>query len=354
VSGRVESATRRSCGRVAAALLLAALAGCDRGPPAPRAKLAESSHEFGALWVGEVVRHSFEVKNAGDRPLEFGDVRSTCGCLLHELTTRRVEPGATASIVAELHADKGPGRLVKSLRVGTNDPKLPWIDLTLAADLTTLYELDPLMVDVQDLVLGEPRDLVVELVGRDGTPLVLGTPTCTEKGFSVSTRAATKERCEVVVRFEGEAFPGRRLFHASLPTGHPRVPEATIPIQAVVQTRLLVEPSDRADFGDVARARGGQLEFRVRRRGATPLAADPVAVVELNSTRGRPPVPGVAAQDPDVRARLEPVEPGREWKLVVEVAPGSPGSSLIGRVSVKLDAPFEPPHTLTLTGRIVD
>ena len=322
-----------------------AVVGCSREPrrpPGPRIAIESTTHDFGPLWIGEVVQHTFVVKNEGNILLDLGDVRSTCGCLLHKVSERRIDPGRSAEVVAELHADKAPGPLVKMLRIRTNDADRLWLDLTLTAQLKTLYQVEPALLDVQDLVLGEPRDLVVKVTGTDGTPLRFGTPECKEKGFTVSLRAPSDQGTEVVVRFLGEAFPGRRVFHVSVPTQHPKVPEATLPVQAVVLARLSVEPGDRADFGEVKRAAGGRVEFTVRRRGEAPLTSEPTVLVEEKSS------------EPRVTARLIPVVEGREWKLVAEVAPGSPGGNLVGRISVRLDAPLEPPHTLTLAGRIVD
>ena len=347
-SGRTFEPRRGASGL---ALLLAAAAGCSRETgPAARVAVAPTRHEFGRLWIGEVVRHPFRVANSGDLALKFGDVRSTCGCLLHQISTREVAPGGAAEIVAELHADRGPGRLEKMLRIATNDPGRPWLELVLGAELEVLYEIDPPLLDVQELVLGESAERVVTLTGRDGTELSFGTPVCPEKGFSASVRDATPRRAEIVLRFDGETRPGRRLFRLGVPTGHPRVPEATIAVQAVVHPRLTVEPGDRIDFGDVVRSRGARVEQLVRARGREPLASAPVATVELGPRRPAPPDrPAV-----EVVARVEPVVEGREWRLVVEIAPGSPGEGVIGRVSVRLDAPLEPPQTLTLAGRIVD
>jgi hypothetical protein len=341
----------RGCAAAALAVaLLGAAAGCSRRSAGPHLEIAAATHEFGPLWIGEVVRHAFAVKNSGTQPLEFGEVRSTCGCLLHELSTRSLPPGASTQIVAELHADKGPGRLAKMLRIATNDPQRRWLELALAADLRVLYALEPPMVDAADLVLGEARDVVVKLSCLDGSALTFGTPQCPEKGFSASVRAVATDSAEIVVSFSGESWPGRRLFPVSVPTGHPRVPAATIPVQAVVLPRLKIEPTDRIDFGTVERARGARVELKVSHRGSRPLKTPPEAAVAL----ARPSRFSEPAPAPDVAARIEPLVAGREWRLVVEVAAGSPGSSIVGRLTLRAAAPLEPPQVLTLTGRIVD
>jgi len=347
----------RALGRAAAVapvvvgLLLAAAigTGCARQPPAARLVIDGTRHDFGTLWVGEVKRHSFRVENRGTLPLEFGAVRSTCGCLLHELSARRVEPGQAATLTVELHADRGAGPLEKQLSVETNDFERRTLVLDLSARLETLYKLEPPLLDVGDLVLGEPRDLTVKLTVTDGSELALGPAHCPETSFTASARATSRDSAEIALRFEGDAWPGRRLFRVGLPTGHPRVPEATIPVQAVVLPRLSIEPGDRVDFGSVARARGGEVALRVVARGKAALAA-PTAVVELGGT-AKPDDPSAA---PRVAARIEPIVEGRQWRLVVAVEPGSPGGALIGRVLLRHAAPHEPPHTLTLTGRIVD
>jgi hypothetical protein len=297
--------------------------------------------------MGEVHRRVFRVRNGGDSTLYLGEVRSTCGCLAAAISSKDLEPGATAEITAELHADKGPGRLDKLLRIATNDAARPWIDLELGCDVAVLYELDPPFTDLPDLVLGEARDVEIGARGADGKPVDFAEATRIERGFTASVEKTAPAAARVRLRFTGSAPPGRRLFHVVFPATHLLVRELRIPVQAFVLPRLQLSPGDRIDFGRVTRASGAKVEVLVRSRSREPLAGQPSVIVDLTGGRR-----GDAAGPPPIRVETETIEPGREWKLAVILEKDAELDALVGRLTVRIDAPDEPPQLLALTGTL--
>src|SRR6185295_5142490 len=130
------------------------LAACAKAPPAPRIEAAsdrERRVDLGALWLGEERTHAFALKNGGDAPLTLGEVRSTCGCLIADVSRKDVAVGETRTLPVTFRADKSLGHVEKELRVATNDPALPWFVVTLAADVAALYEFDPPVVEWKGL-----------------------------------------------------------------------------------------------------------------------------------------------------------------------------------------------------------
>jgi hypothetical protein len=72
----------------------------------------EAHHDFGVVDApsGRVeLAHTFHLRNRLDEPIEIVEVRPSCGCLVPELSTRTVEPGATLEIPVTLTL-KGAGR----------------------------------------------------------------------------------------------------------------------------------------------------------------------------------------------------------------------------------------------------
>lgn len=327
-----------------AALVAAPLAGCSRGPPAPRIAAGERRADFGALWIGEERIREFECKNEGDAPLRLGEVRATCGCLLAEVDRSDLAPGAMRRVKVKFSADKGLDRVEKELRVATNDPATPWLVFTLAADVRPLYLFTPPAALMKELVLGEPAAQTIAVALADGGAVRFGAPKVDEPGFTAEPAAAPADAAAaVVIRCDGKARLGTHLFHVVLPSDHPRVAQALIPVEATVHARLDFPEGDRVDFGEIAAARGATLTRRVVRRGAAPLALDhPDAKIVRAGSAAH------ASFDLSWRA----VEAGRAWSLEVVLEPGAAPQTLVGRIDVTLPGTDEPVHSLTLAGRV--
>jgi len=335
--------------RLLPALLLAACDGAPKRPYHPIVFAAEQKQDFGALWIGEVRRREFVVENRGDQLLRLDPVTSNCGCLVAKLDPKEIAPGGKSVVTAEFHADKGPATLAKRISIGTNDPAVEWLTFDLSAETKPLYEFTPPLIDWPGLVLGDPASIDVKVKVADGSKVTYGAPAKLEAGFTAAMKEASADGPTLEVRFEGEARPGRRLIHVVVPTDHPRVPELRVPVQSVVSPRLVAEPAGLLDFGNVARKTGATRQVVIRHRGRAPLTAEPTVTVEAGFGRD-----GQVEAPPAVTATLTATTPGREWRLDAVVAPGAEGSGLVGRLVVRLDAPGEPPLSLTLAGRLHD
>ncbi len=338
---------------LAAAPLVTLRCGPPKPPPHAVAVASGDRRDFGPLWIGEKRQETFTIENRGGRELLLDPVHSSCGCLVARLGKKQLAPGESTEMVAELHADKGPARLDKVISIGTNDPARPWLQFLLSADAKALYEFTPPLIDLPQLVLGEPQSLELPVRVVDGQAVQFGTPQVPAPGFAAQITADSPTTARVTVTFDGTGSSVRRLFHIAIPTDHPRVPQLSIPVQALVHGRLRAEPPDRLDFGVVPRTSGATRTVLLHHRGRTPLTLEPT--VEVQAWPGRKqPGGGVAPADQPaaVTASISTIEPGRTWKLEATVAPGTTGGGLFGRLLVRLDLPDEPALTLSLAGRI--
>lgn len=60
--------------------------------------LKESSFEFGKIKVGDIMTHTFEIKNTGTDTLVIHQVKSSCGCTEAILSKDKIAPGKTAQL----------------------------------------------------------------------------------------------------------------------------------------------------------------------------------------------------------------------------------------------------------------
>ena len=59
---------------------------------------AETSHDFGTVKEGTIVKYSFGFKNTGIKPLLITDVQTTCGCTVPSYDKTPIAPNAEGKI----------------------------------------------------------------------------------------------------------------------------------------------------------------------------------------------------------------------------------------------------------------
>ena len=100
--------------------------------PQPRAQLNESRVELGTVQVGQSVRYTVTLRNAGGARLLVLDLEPTCQCTVPELATRALAPGASVPLVV-VFRPRSPGAKHQQVVVKTNDPINPALVLSLEA-----------------------------------------------------------------------------------------------------------------------------------------------------------------------------------------------------------------------------
>ncbi|MFW6284403.1 MAG: hypothetical protein ACOC1H_03335 [Desulfosalsimonas sp.] len=60
----------------AAVLCMPALVHAKENAARPRAVVENAAHDWGAVYAGEKITHSFVIANQGSQPLEIGSVRT--------------------------------------------------------------------------------------------------------------------------------------------------------------------------------------------------------------------------------------------------------------------------------------
>jgi len=78
-------------------------------------------YDAGTVIKGEVIRAVFIVKNTGEHPLVFGEVRPSCSCTVADKPTEPIQPGASTKIIAKVNtANVSSKEVTKSVTIMTN------------------------------------------------------------------------------------------------------------------------------------------------------------------------------------------------------------------------------------------
>src|SRR5215471_5267863 len=64
----------------------------------PLVQALDPVYDFGRVYNGTTVKHTFRLKNAGTAPLTIGAVRTSCGCTAAQPTKSNLLPGEDSAI----------------------------------------------------------------------------------------------------------------------------------------------------------------------------------------------------------------------------------------------------------------
>lgn len=78
-------------------------------------------YDAGQVVKGEEIRAVFKVKNTGEYPLVFGEVRPSCSCTVAEKPDAPIQPGETQEIIAKVNTAKvSSNTVMKTVTILTN------------------------------------------------------------------------------------------------------------------------------------------------------------------------------------------------------------------------------------------
>jgi len=88
--------------------------------PLPVIEFSDLEHDFGTIAEGNVVEHTFEVKNTGEAPLIIQSAQPSCGCTVPDWTKTPIEPGKSGFVKAKFDSKGKPGMQNKTITVTSN------------------------------------------------------------------------------------------------------------------------------------------------------------------------------------------------------------------------------------------
>src|SRR5689334_139764 len=109
----------------------------------PQIQAIDPVYDFGRVYSGTMVKHTFTLKNAGTAPLTISAVRTSCGCTAARPTKSQILPGEESDIAVsfDTHTDHGPA--TRTITVITNDPTHQQLELTIRGDVKVQVAASP-------------------------------------------------------------------------------------------------------------------------------------------------------------------------------------------------------------------
>ncbi|MEO0292916.1 MAG: DUF1573 domain-containing protein [candidate division WOR-3 bacterium] len=101
----------------------------------PSIKFKVTEINFGKMEQRTQKTHIFKFTNEGDDTLIIEKVRSTCGCTGAILSSPKISPGGSGSVEVTFSSNSYIGEVSKGVKVHSNDPEKPIIELKIKANV---------------------------------------------------------------------------------------------------------------------------------------------------------------------------------------------------------------------------
>jgi hypothetical protein len=99
----------------------------------PSIEFNTEAYDFGTVPPGEKIEHVFDFKNTGNEELIIERISHSWGCAAVVASSSHLKPGEEGKIVATVNIQGKVGFISKTVKVSTNDPKRPTINLVVKA-----------------------------------------------------------------------------------------------------------------------------------------------------------------------------------------------------------------------------
>lgn len=300
---------------------LSGLAGAVGTSGTPSVEVTAPVFDFGSAINGVPVKHVFRLKNVGTAPLIIGAVQTSCGCTAAQPTKNTVAPGEESDIAVtfDTRADKGPA--TRTITVFTNDPKHQQLSLTLKGDIKVQVEAVPSPVAFGNVKHGTEQVREVTVTDLTGG-----------KDFKIESISNSNKDIKATAHARSDGKPGAELEIALLKSMPPG------PFNDIVKVSTSRAPVEVAVYGTIVgdlTVNPPQVSF-----GIVPHHASVLRTIRLTNSADRVVnVVGVSSTNQSVTAAVEPVTPGRVYRITLQLRPNTPDGKLLGTVAIKTDDP---------------
>jgi len=319
---------KRTSALFAAALWMGAVCGTALAEGKPKIQFDSLVYDFGKTSQVETVSGVFKFKNVGDAVLKLEPPKPSCGCTIADLKPDTLKPGETGELPFTLHLGQARAQFEKRITVTSNDPETHEVSLTIKADYTPLYDINPMTL-APTLAFGvDNTDLFTSISRTDGKALkidklVASKPWIVATLEPGSKRDTTNARIRVVVQREGSPRRFNEYVHVYA-AGQTNIPVSSIYVYGQVMGEVALSPEALYwSITDPSKTAAESPEAVVLRR------------VTIHSADGKP----IEVKNPKstikgIKVELVSKEAGKVYELVARLDE-VPASTISGSVSIE-------------------
>ena len=137
----------------------------------PKLKFDRTVFDFGNTSRVESVSGTFTFTNVGEGILKIERPQPSCGCTIADLKPDTLKAGESGALTFTLNLGRTRAHLEKHITVKSNDPQTPEVMLTVKADYTPLYDVNPMALSLNIPLDVKETNQVATITRTDGKPL---------------------------------------------------------------------------------------------------------------------------------------------------------------------------------------
>lgn len=308
----------------------------------PKIKFDQMVCDFGTTSMVQSLTGTFTFQNNGDGDLEVYKPATSCGCTVAAVKPERVAPGQKGELVFTLNVSGiVRGHIEKQITVPCNDQATPSVQLTVKADLFSIYEVVPAQVSFGDVRSGTSARTPIVLKRTDGQNLAVGKLQSSADGLKAQ-----------VENLPDQAGKGAKVWIELTAGGSPRRLSEQVTVLAEDGTQIAVIPVFGRIIGDVAVSPesvfwgvtdpenwpGAFPELMTKRTLRVALSQSDKALEIKNPTSSLV----------DLALSVVPVETGRVYDVVIRLDK-APKDSERGTITFETNIPSQPTIIVPVT-----
>lgn len=204
---------------------------------APILQVKNQNYDFGEVFQGEKVPHTFEFVNEGDETLYIDRVRSSCGCTAVLVSEKTIPPGGKGELKANFDSTRFRGAVSKTIYIYSNDPVHPTMQLHVRGKVLEIVAVHPAQINFGTVAAKRPVKSTVVLRNQGEKPLTLGKAKSTAAELTVKmSETSFNQGDEVTLELQLIPKPGQGRFSGYVLVPVDGVPknELRIPVYATI------------------------------------------------------------------------------------------------------------------------
>jgi hypothetical protein len=318
----------------------AAIAGGDNSPGTSGARISVENkrHDFGNVYERESFVHTFDVKNIGTEDLIIEDVHPACGCTVAEFDSI-IAPGQTGKITLDLDGSRVSGDFNKSAAITSNDPEHPKISVSMGGHILQYIDVEPARVYLRSAHgKGVEREITIKANEQEAAFKILGVSSTIDDKITYRVDQSSQPGVYKIKIFKNPMLGQTNKWGSlNIETNNEHTPTKTVKVNVITPGTIVVSPPI-VDFGRVGAEQINSTD-RIEK------------VITVYKEDGRFNIRDVSFSSDRYVAKVEPIEKGRMYRVVVGFHPDSDKVSYSDEMFINTDDPLEPAVRVRLIAR---
>ncbi len=301
----------------------------------PRIETIDPVYDFGKVYRGETIHHTFTIRNSGDDHLKIEGISRDCGCTVAHVDRDYLAPGEEMSIDVRVDTKllEG-GETDKSVRLATNDRREPEAVLTITGEIVVTANHEPSRIELDGFEPGEKiPEQIVRIIPVEGYDLKINRVEVNSK-FITANLLEPDDSGEFRIAVNISSETTKNVIAAGIKafTNLDEEPILRIPVRVVIDQPFVIIPTS-VSFTGIDPDFEGTLAYNIVIKNNR---EEPLEILDIRN------------ENEFIECTLMTVEEGKKYHLNIALLPGFPESGFEARVKVFTDSRKYPEREISI------